>query len=111
LANLVILAAAIPFALIVIAVAVMATVKYYITDTHVQVSILGFVIRKIPVSGIRSVEYIPPEPGKGWTLLHQSGVVVIGIAGGRSLAMSPSDAEGFAEDLKDRLSGRTGGRL
>ncbi len=103
--NLVILAAAIPFVIVVLVVAVLATVSYTITRTHVRVAILGVTLRNIPLAEIVSVEYLPPAPGRGWSVLHQGGLVVIGLAGGGQAALSPKDAEGFAADLKSRVTG------
>ncbi len=103
--NLVILAAGIPFIIIVLVVAVLATVNYTITRAQVKVTILGITIRKIPLTDITSVEYLPPVPGKGLSMLHHGGVVAINLVGGRSAVISPKDAEGFAGDLKDAVAG------
>jgi hypothetical protein len=103
LPDLVILAAAIPFVIIVLVVAVLATVSYTITKSRVRVAILGLTLRNIPLSDITSVEYLPPVPGKGMSLLHQGGAVVLNLASGKSSVITPRDAEGFAEDLQDAV--------
>ena len=99
--ELIYLAAAIPFVIIVAVVVVLATVRYSISSTHLVVYILGFTIRKIAISEIRSVAYLPPEEGAGWKLFHHGGTVIVqaGVGEGRTFALSPRDAEGLAADL------------
>ena len=109
LVNLVMLAAAIPFALVVIAVAVLATVRYGISEDRVSVSMLGLKVREIPIRDIVSVACLPPAPGRPRGILRQGGMVEIGLSGGRSAVISPRDAEGFAEALKEAVS-RVSGR-
>ena len=62
--NLVILAAAIPFAIIVVVFILLGTVRYGVTETHLRVKVLWLTVRKIPLSEIVSVEFVPHEPGK-----------------------------------------------
>ncbi len=101
--ELIYLAAAIPFVIIVAVVLILATVRYAISSTHLVVSILGFTVRKIPLSEIKSVTYQPPDEGAGWRLFHHGGTVIV-QANGKTYALSPRDAEGLADDLNAAVS-------
>ena len=108
--SLVILAAAIPFAIIVVVLTVLATVRYGVTDAHLQVQVLWLTIRKIPLSDVESVEFVPAEPGKSWGLMRHGGMVVVQAGAGRTVAISPRDPEEFSRGLKEvifRLTGRS----
>ena len=107
--ELIYLAAAIPFFIIVAAVAVLATVRYAIAGDRLLVFILGVPIRKIPIPEITSVTYVPPGESGGWRLFHHGGTVIVQAGAGRTYALTPRDAEELAEDIKAavmRVSGR-----
>ncbi len=105
--ELIYLAAAIPFVIIVAVVLILATVRYAISSTHLVVSILGFTVRKISLSEIKSVTYQAPDEGAGWRLFHHGGTVMV-EANGKTYALSPRDAEGLAEDLTAAVARQAG---
>ncbi len=105
--ELIYLAAAIPFVIIVAVVLILATVRYAISSTHLVVSILGFTVRKIALSDIKSVSYQPPDEHGGWRLFHHGGTVMV-QANGQTYALSPRDAEGLAADLNAAVARQAG---
>jgi hypothetical protein len=58
LESLVIIAAAIPFAIFAVVFTLLATVRYTLTDTHMKVSVLSIPLRSVQLSDITSVEHI-----------------------------------------------------
>lgn len=104
MSNLIMLAAEIPFAIVVLVVILLMTVRYTIKDDCLHVSIMGRAIRKTPLSEITSVEYLKAEDIRHWSMFHRHGMVVVHTSDGKSLAFSHSDAEGFAARLRDGVS-------
>ena len=111
MSNLIFLAGAIPFAIVFVVVLLLASVRCSITATHVQVSILGFTVRKLKLSDITSVEYIDPEQTKRHSLLNRHGIVLVHGEGGGALAVTPRDPHAFMEELSGRVFGLTGRRV
>ena len=111
--SLIYLAAAIPFVIIVAGVAALATVRYTIHGERLMTTILGIPVIKIPLSHIESIEYMPQESVKRFSLFHHEGVVVVRLTGDRekALALSPRDPESFSLDLKEQVLRLTGRRV
>jgi uncharacterized protein with von Willebrand factor type A (vWA) domain len=107
LGNMLILAAEIPFAIVVLAVIALMTVRYNIKDDALQVSIFGRAIRKVPLSEITSVEYLRAEDVRHWSMFYRHGMVVVHAGSDKTLAFSHSDAEGFAARLREIVSKKT----
>jgi len=113
LANMILLAGEIPFAIVVLAVLALTTVRYHIKDAELRVYMLGMNIRKIPLNDIVKVESVRVEDMGHWCVFHRRGMsmVVVHTVGGRPLAFSHSDAEQFSERLKEGVFKRTGRKV
>lgn len=100
-------AAAIPFFVVLAGVSALATVRYSLTDTHLRVTLLGLTMRNIAYTDITSVEFFPPdEETNRRSLFKGSGVIVIRLHDGHTVAISPRYAEGFFGSLKEKLAGK-----
>jgi hypothetical protein len=109
--NLVLLAAAIPFAIVVVVFTVLVTVRYDITDKELRVSILGFAMKRVPLNCIAAVEFVPALEKRTLGLFQHDGTVVVHAEGGVSVYISPKGAQSFSQDLKNRVFTLTGRRV
>lgn len=112
--SLIIWAGAVPFGIIVIAVIALASVRCRITGDRLKLTILGFTAKDVPLGSITSVVYVPAEQAPGWGVFHRGGVVVVEYAGPKgkgALSVSPADAEGVAEHIRQRVTELTGRKV
>ena len=103
--SLIVAAAAVPFVLLVAAVIVLASVRYTVGAGVLRVSVFGVLVRRIPLTDINSVEYVPPEKAGRWNPLHHGGSVILSVGRKtpRTFILSPRDAEGLARDLEEMV--------
>lgn len=109
--SLILIAAGIPFVIILLAATVLAVIRYRLTESHLKVLILGITLNKAPLSGITRIEYIPSHSGQPWNFFHRGGTVIVeydGPKGQSTMALSPRDAEEFAKSLRESVRELTG---
>ncbi|MBI5189965.1 MAG: hypothetical protein HZA22_04775 [Nitrospirae bacterium] len=97
-------AAAIPFLVVLVGVTVLGTVRYSLKDTHLRVTVMGIPVRKVAYADVISCEFFPPdEETNRRSLFKGSGVIVMRLHDGHTVAISPRYAEGFYEALRGKM--------
>lgn len=112
--SLVLIAGAVPLAIIVIVFGVLATVRCSITESHLRLRVMGVAIRNVPLANITMVSYIKPGDAPGGGMFNRGGIVVVeydGATGKGAMSVSPADAEGIAIRLRERVQELTGRRV
>jgi hypothetical protein len=102
--RLLIVATAIPFAVLIIGIILLVSVRHSIGGGYLTVSIMFIPIRRIPLADIDSVEFNPPHSTKRIGVFSNPGTVTV-IYGEpeTSVTLTPSDPKRLAEELIETL--------
>ena len=92
-------------AVVLFFLATVGTIAYRITDSALEVRILGRAIRRIPLADIEEVHRRGALVHENWSSLKFWNGVTIGRRSGllRNFVISPDDPDGFVERLQEKL--------
>jgi len=109
LESLVIIAAAIPFAIFAVVFTLLATVRYTLTDTHIMVSVLSIRFRSVRLSDVNSIEHLE-QAAHGLPRMLSMGDTVILRHGADNAAFTvmTREPEVLVEALRSRVKELTG---
>jgi len=97
-------------AVVLFFLATVGTIAYRITDSALEVHILGRAIRRIPLADIEEVHRRGALIHENWSSLRFWNGVTIRRRSGllRNLVISPDDPDGFVERLQEKLRQHVG---
>ena len=103
--SLLIVKAMLIAAVVLFFLATVGTIAYRITDSALEVRILGRAIRRIPLADIEEVHRRGALIHENWSSLKFWNGVTIRRRSGllRNFVISPDDPDGFVEQLQEKL--------
>jgi len=98
--TLLAVAAGIPFAILILGIILLVTVRHRVRGEHLTVSIMFITVRRIPLCDINSVEFNPPHNHKRIGVFTNPGTVTVryGVPE-TAVTITPSDPKRFVEEL------------
>jgi len=102
--KLIAIAAGIPFAILVVGIVLLVSVRHRVAGRYLNVSILFIPVRRIPLEEINSVEFNPPHSAKRIGIFSNPGTVTVRYGEPEiSVTLTPSEPRRLADELISRL--------
>lgn len=102
--TLLAIGAGIPFAILIVGLILLVTVRHRLAGGYLIVSVLFIPVRRIPLDEINSVEFNPPHSLKRIGIFTNPGTLTVTYGEPEtSVTLAPADPERLAEELIGRL--------